>query len=352
MASGPSFSEKLIAGYNKAISGVKEGNAKIAADCKATVGAIEHVGEEAADTLEHVSVRLASLKLPEDVLKLNKSGEDEATKFARQQEMVFGKEAIGEDPGIAQARKLADQLKAGRDNLAILKDINEKEHNLNQVQQEKELAFLKAYNDKVHQLVLARNQMVFATSSKMFADLASIAETWGGKQSAMYKAMFAASKAFAIAEAIVQIQMGIAKAAGGAPWPANLAAIAQVVAATASIVSTISAVSLEFKGGKAMGGPVTAGAAFLVGERGPELFVPSEHGSIVPNNALGGGGLRVVVNNYTDAAPQVTEHREGSERVINVMIRRVKNEIGSEIRDGLGDVTRAMETSYNLRRGR
>jgi len=47
-------------------------------------------------------------------------------------------------------------------------------------------------------------------------------------------------------------------------------------------------------GGKAIGGPVQANQSYVVGERGPEMFVPSRSGSIVPNNKLGGGG--VVVN--------------------------------------------------------
>lgn len=45
---------------------------------------------------------------------------------------------------------------------------------------------------------------------------------------------------------------------------------------------------------KAIGGPVQAGGAYLVGERGPELFRPARSGSITPNDQLGGGG--VVVN--------------------------------------------------------
>ena len=47
---------------------------------------------------------------------------------------------------------------------------------------------------------------------------------------------------------------------------------------------------------RALGGPVTAGSPYLVGERGPELFMPSRGGSIIPNNALGGGSTNVVVN--------------------------------------------------------
>ena len=47
---------------------------------------------------------------------------------------------------------------------------------------------------------------------------------------------------------------------------------------------------------RAQGGPVSAGTPYMVGERGPELFMPSRGGSIIPNNALGGGSTSVVVN--------------------------------------------------------
>jgi hypothetical protein len=40
-------------------------------------------------------------------------------------------------------------------------------------------------------------------------------------------------------------------------------------------------------GFRANGGPVTGNSPYIVGERGPELFVPSVSGSIVPNNSVG-----------------------------------------------------------------
>jgi len=45
-----------------------------------------------------------------------------------------------------------------------------------------------------------------------------------------------------------------------------------------------------FGGFRANGGSVTAGKAYMVGERGAEMFVPNQSGTIVPNNAMGGGG--------------------------------------------------------------
>jgi phage-related minor tail protein len=41
-------------------------------------------------------------------------------------------------------------------------------------------------------------------------------------------------------------------------------------------------------GQRALGGPVMPRSMYLVGERGPEMFVPHSSGTIVPNHALGG----------------------------------------------------------------
>jgi lambda family phage tail tape measure protein len=47
-------------------------------------------------------------------------------------------------------------------------------------------------------------------------------------------------------------------------------------------------------GARAVGGPVMAGAPYVVGERGPELFVPSGPGTVVANGRFGGGGMTQV----------------------------------------------------------
>jgi hypothetical protein len=52
--------------------------------------------------------------------------------------------------------------------------------------------------------------------------------------------------------------------------------------------------SSVFGGARANGGPVSAGRAYLVGERGPEIVMPASAGTVVPNHAL--GGMAVTVN--------------------------------------------------------
>lgn len=53
-----------------------------------------------------------------------------------------------------------------------------------------------------------------------------------------------------------------------------------------------------FGGFFADGGNPPVGKPSIVGERGPELFVPRTAGTVIPNGAMGGGGQQVVNNNY------------------------------------------------------
>ena len=54
------------------------------------------------------------------------------------------------------------------------------------------------------------------------------------------------------------------------------------------------------KGKRASGGPVFGGEAYLVGEQGPELFVPQTSGTVVPNSALRGGGGNQIIQLQLD----------------------------------------------------
>ena len=66
--------------------------------------------------------------------------------------------------------------------------------------------------------------------------------------------------------------------------------------------------------GRATGGPVSAGRGFLVGENGPELFVPSSNGRI---EQAGGGtkDVRVAIAIQTPAAADPQVLRQSSRQV-------------------------------------
>jgi hypothetical protein len=76
------------------------------------------------------------------------------------------------------------------------------------------------------------------------------------------------------------------------------------------------------------GGPVGAGRPYIVGEHGPELFVPGSSGKIVPNQvskSSTGTGLQVVVNNTVSQDTETTTRREqgpGIDRLVIDIVKR------------------------------
>lgn len=69
---------------------------------------------------------------------------------------------------------------------------------------------------------------------------------------------------------------------------------------TASLIASIASIFAAAPG-RATGGPVSPGRAYRVGERGPELFVPTSAGQVVASPG-GGSGRDVRVSIRVDAA--------------------------------------------------
>ena len=87
----------------------------------------------------------------------------------------------------------------------------------------------------------------------------------------------------------------------------------------------------------AEGGRPPVGKMSLVGEKGPELFVPDSAGTIIPNNQLGTGntGGNVVVNVAVDASGSSVEGEEEEGRQLGRLIAAaVQSEIVQQKRPG------------------
>lgn len=142
---------------------------------------------------------------------------------------------------------------------------------------------------------------ILGSASQGFDSLASIIENTSGKSSGAYVAMFAAAKAFAIAQSTLSLNTAIMQAMADptALTPAQkMANYAAIASAGASLLSNIASVSMS--GGRRYGGTVSAGNAYRINEDGrseifqtaggQQAFIPNQSGKIIPADKVGGGG--------------------------------------------------------------
>ena len=93
-------------------------------------------------------------------------------------------------------------------------------------------------------------------------------------------------------------------------------------AGLSSVLSSL-ATSLVGAPGRATGGPVSAGRAYLVGERGPELFVPPGDGRVIS-----GGGPRDV-----NVAIAIQTPAAGDPQLLQKSSRQIARAVRSALRD-------------------
>lgn len=104
---------------------------------------------------------------------------------------------------------------------------------------------------------------------------------------------------------------GLTSVSGGGGWGGLVAQLAT---------------SLLGMPGRAAGGPVSPGRAYMVGERGPELFVPTSAGRVEADPAAASRGRDVRVS-ISLAAPRGTD--------VPVALRRSSRQVASQVRRSL-----------------
>lgn len=208
-------------------------------------------------------------------------------------------------------------------------------------------------NDKQAQNM---SQLLGATSS-FFGEMAGAVGDYAGESSTAYKALFAVSKGFAIAQASMNLITAISNASA-LPWPANIPAIAFAAAQGANLIAQVR--GANYGGGRMNGGPMSAGSMYEVGENGlPEIFqasngrqymVPGNNGQMFSNkdvtsgSSSSGGGL-VVYNNVTNNAnarvsTSATQNSDGS-----VTISTIVDDITSG-----GQISQAISNTFDTQR--
>ncbi len=159
---------------------------------------------------------------------------------------------------------------------------------------------------------------------KKFANVVkrAIIEALIGKavQAAVNKAL-SMFKMKAIKEALISVYQGALKTFASIPFPFNIAAVGGAIAFGMGMVNKIK--------GFEKGGRPPVGQPSIVGEKGAELFVPDQAGTIIPNNQLGmSQPVTVNFNISTVDARGFNELLVNSRGVIVNMINMAVNEKG------------------------
>ncbi|HIH9523164.1 TPA: phage tail length tape measure family protein [Klebsiella pneumoniae] len=131
---------------------------------------------------------------------------------------------------------------------------------LNEQQKQQQLLALQQQGQQNQQ---ALNTAVYSaqmqSAQNSFSGITDAMGTMFGEQSVMYKAAFVTQKAFALAQAAVQLPMAMAQALSSQPFPYNLAAMATVAGLMATITSSISSAAAV---GFASGGYTGSGGKY------------------------------------------------------------------------------------------
>ena len=218
------------------------------------------------------------------------------------------------------------------------------------------------------------------SAQNSFSSITDSMGTMFGEQSAMYKAAFVTQKAFAIAQAALQLPMAMGQALAGLPFPANLAAVAQVIALMSTITSSItSAAGVGFASGGYTGPGGKYQPAGIV-HKGEYVFDQASTNRIgvtqlealrngQPLDAtLGrsgfGTGVQNVSNNQqttvikpTVTVPPITINGNPSDATVMLVQQAARDgarqgyqQVANDLAKGVGQVHKALTGGYNTGR--
>lgn len=192
----------------------------------------------------------------------------------------------------------------------------------------------KEYSQNVHRIELDRARMLLSAGSQLFGSLTQLAKGFVGEQSDMYRVLFAASKAFAIAEATVAVGQAIAKATA-VGFPANIPFIAAAISQTAGLVSQIASVNpqgFQTGGSFKVGGSGNADSQMVMFKASPNETVsvrtPSQQRTAERGSAQAPAPVNNQIVNVLDPSLVIDalSGPEGDRVIINV-IKRNENQI-------------------------
>lgn len=205
-------------------------------------------------------------------------------------------------------------------------------------------------------VVATKQLQMYSTVLDLAGNISTQLGNLANENSAAAKALFVASKAIAIAQAIVYTELAATRALaeGGLFMGIPMATVIRALGYASVGIMAASSVA-EYGGKFEHGGMIGAGKYGITQEAGFEIVkgpaIVQSARSTADNMKSGEGnrGEAVIINinNYTDAEATVTKRESNQGVAYDVIIRQV----GRAIRTGGNEASRAFEEVYGARRG-
>jgi TP901 family phage tail tape measure protein len=200
-------------------------------------------------------------------------------------------------------------------------------------------------------------------ASSAFDSIAAATKTYAGEQSGAYKAMFAISKGFAIAQASLAMFQAVAEASK-MPFPANIPLMAEAAAQGLIIINNVQAISeAGFQSGGYTGdGPISGVAgkvhyregvlnSFAMSGIGKERLDYMNQTGRVPGESGGGGRvLRMELINETGVPMRMEQMTESKVRLLaqDEVSKGASKAVAAEMGDPNSSVGRSMKANYGV----
>lgn len=209
--------------------------------------------------------------------------------------------------------------------------------------------------DALNEFKMAQINIGLSGASGLFGAMAEMRKSATSEMNDSYRAMFAISKGFAIAEASLNVYGAVSKAMND--WSTanvygRIALAGSVMAQGGNLISQIS--SLTYSGMFDRGGNIRAGQWGIAGENGPEIIQGPAHVTSTRDTARlmgSGSGGNITVNNYAGATVSTTKNANGDwEILIQRAAEAAEDRISAGIASGGGKVSQQLTRTFGVKR--
>lgn len=205
-------------------------------------------------------------------------------------------------------------------------------------------------------IMLGAQGMLLGASADFFGASASLAKNYAGEQSGIYRGLFAASKAFAIAQASIALYQNVAEAMK-VGFPYNIPFIAGALAQGTQILGSLS--SLNFADGGYVAGPGTGRSDSIRANLSNGEFVSTAPATARYRNTLEAMNNGTYREGKQTAEPKVTVNNYGGDKVrvekgatpdeVRVIVgEMVPTLVAGQIADPYSKSNKSLNANYNM----